>query len=226
MRPYLAPWEWDLKRLAASVVVAGRQIRLSESDTARAVAATVRMSYREHMADYGGMPALDVWYDAIDIDPFTREIEKESEEVVKRIEQRLRKVREKNVPEFLFPKLVEHAWIHATHHGRSAADLSSDGRAASRPGDGLQGGDCALSRVAGQAHPRAVRPVSNFATWPSRWSAVGSVGTLCMHRALHGLGRRSDLPAGQGSECIRAGALRWQERACRTMASGLWSASA
>ena len=84
------PWEWDLKRLAASVVLAGRQIRLSESDTARAVAATV-MSYREHMADYGGMPALDVWYDAIDIDPFTREIEKESEEVVRRIEQRLKR---------------------------------------------------------------------------------------------------------------------------------------
>ena len=36
------PWEWDIKRLVASIVLAGRHIRLSETDTARAVAATAR----------------------------------------------------------------------------------------------------------------------------------------------------------------------------------------
>jgi uncharacterized protein (DUF2252 family) len=41
-----APWEWDLKRLAASMVIAGRHIDLSESDSTRAAAATVS-SYRE-----------------------------------------------------------------------------------------------------------------------------------------------------------------------------------
>src|SRR5271167_2257195 len=55
-----APWEWDLKRLTASVVVAGRHIGLSESDTARMAIDTVR-SYRERMSDYGSMRALDVW---------------------------------------------------------------------------------------------------------------------------------------------------------------------
>jgi hypothetical protein len=45
----------------ASVVLAGRHIRLLESDIGRAVEATAR-SYREHMADYGAMRALDVWY--------------------------------------------------------------------------------------------------------------------------------------------------------------------
>ena len=45
------PWEWDLKRLAASVVIAGRYLKLSDNDSARAAIATVR-SYREHMADY------------------------------------------------------------------------------------------------------------------------------------------------------------------------------
>jgi uncharacterized protein (DUF2252 family) len=98
------PWEWDLKRLIASIVLAGRHIRLSESDTGRAVVATAR-SYREHMADYATMRALDVWYDTIDIDRFTAEMEEETHE---RIEDRLKRIRAKNTPDFLFPKFVEH----------------------------------------------------------------------------------------------------------------------
>ena len=47
-----APWEWDLKRLVASVVIAGHHIELSESDIARTAIDTVR-SYRERMIDYG-----------------------------------------------------------------------------------------------------------------------------------------------------------------------------
>ena len=99
------PWEWDLKRLAASVVLAGRHIRLSESDTGRAVEATAR-SYREHMADYAAMRALEVWYDAIDVDRFLAEMD--DDETRERVEERLKQVREKNTPEFLFPKFVEH----------------------------------------------------------------------------------------------------------------------
>ena len=72
-----APWEWDLKRLAASVVVAGRQIRLLESDAARAVRATAR-SYREHMADYASLRALDVWYDTVGYDRKTGKPKKET----------------------------------------------------------------------------------------------------------------------------------------------------
>ena len=100
-----APWEWDLKRLAASVVVAGRQIRLSESDAARAARATVR-SYRERTSDYASMRALEVWYDAISVDRFLKEMD--SAERRERIRQRLDRVQDKNVPEFLFPKLAEH----------------------------------------------------------------------------------------------------------------------
>ena len=99
------PWEWDLKRLVASVMPAGRHIRLAESDTARAVAATAR-SYREHMADYAAMRALDVWYDAVDVDRFLEEME--TDKTRECVEARLKKVRENNTPEFLFPKLAEH----------------------------------------------------------------------------------------------------------------------
>jgi len=60
-----APWEWDVKRLAASVVLASCEIGCSEghaSDTARAATETYRMRMRE----YADMSALDVWYSHLD----------------------------------------------------------------------------------------------------------------------------------------------------------------
>ncbi len=100
-----APWEWDLKRLAASFVVAGRQIRLAESDAIRAARAAAR-SYRERMSDYAEMRSLDVWYDAIDVERFLKAMDSEQRRAL--IRERLEKVEEKNVPEYLFPKLAEH----------------------------------------------------------------------------------------------------------------------
>jgi uncharacterized protein (DUF2252 family) len=61
------PWEWDLKRLATSVVVAGRHLELRRPFIGKAVRACVR-SYRDHMAEYANMPVLDVWYARLDQD--------------------------------------------------------------------------------------------------------------------------------------------------------------
>ena len=62
-----APWEWDLKRLAASFVIACRDNDLSESFAKDAARTCVR-SYREHMAEFYKMPVLDLWYFALDSD--------------------------------------------------------------------------------------------------------------------------------------------------------------
>ena len=59
------PWEWDLKRLAASAVVAGRDVGLPEDACSGAARAAVR-SYRTRMAGYAEMPVLDVWYSRVD----------------------------------------------------------------------------------------------------------------------------------------------------------------
>lgn len=99
-----APWEWDLKRLSASVVIAGRHLGLLEKDSARAARATVR-EYRERMADYSFMHALDIWYDRIDIERFL-ELALD-EETRTRVEQRIEKARARAVAEHDFPKLVE-----------------------------------------------------------------------------------------------------------------------
>jgi len=99
-----APWEWDLKRLAASVVIAGRHLGLLERDSARAARATVR-AYREHMAEYSFMHALDVWYDRIDIEKFIKRAP--DEETRTTVEHRIAKARARTVAEHDFPKLAE-----------------------------------------------------------------------------------------------------------------------
>ncbi len=59
-----APWEWDVKRLATSIVLAGREMGMRESHCSAAVRGMVK-SYRDHMGEYALMRALEVWYSQI-----------------------------------------------------------------------------------------------------------------------------------------------------------------
>jgi uncharacterized protein (DUF2252 family) len=102
-----APFEWDVKRLTASVVIAGRHLRLSETQCARAAEATVR-SYREHMADYSSKRALEVWYETISVDDAIKALAAADERARSRLKQRVEQAEEKSTPEFVFPKLIEH----------------------------------------------------------------------------------------------------------------------
>ncbi|NJO42540.1 MAG: DUF2252 domain-containing protein [Cyanobacteria bacterium CRU_2_1] len=61
-----APWEWDVKRLATSIVVAGRDMKLSADDCREIAYAGIR-SYRENMSRYAQKTVLEVWYSRIDI---------------------------------------------------------------------------------------------------------------------------------------------------------------
>lgn len=99
-----APWEWDVKRLAASFVLACRNNRLSE-DTARDVVITCVESYRRHMREYSEMRVLDVWYASLtlaDLIPLIKE-----KQTRKRALKRLEKARQQGVLEHDFPKLTE-----------------------------------------------------------------------------------------------------------------------
>jgi uncharacterized protein (DUF2252 family) len=61
------PWEWDVKRLSASFVIAGRENGFDDDERARIVRATVR-SYRKAMIRFAATGNLDVWYTKIDAD--------------------------------------------------------------------------------------------------------------------------------------------------------------
>lgn len=59
------PWEWDLKRLAASAVVVGQYLGADRAFCASGAQAAVR-SYRKRMREYAQMRHLEVWYARID----------------------------------------------------------------------------------------------------------------------------------------------------------------
>jgi uncharacterized protein (DUF2252 family) len=59
------PWEWDLKRLVASVAIAARHNQLGP-DESRESTVCVGQGYREAMQDFAGMRAIDIWYSLID----------------------------------------------------------------------------------------------------------------------------------------------------------------
>src|SRR5271166_5183551 len=101
-----APWEWDLKRLAASIVVACRDNGLSESVAKDAVLGCVR-SYREHMAEFSEMKVLDLWYFAVDIHMLISSIQDPG--IRRRVIKRLAQARESSTSEGLFPKLIDDA---------------------------------------------------------------------------------------------------------------------
>jgi uncharacterized protein (DUF2252 family) len=60
------PWEWDVKRLAASIAVAGRELGLTAAERQHAVEAAMR-SYREAMREFAALRNLELWYSRLDV---------------------------------------------------------------------------------------------------------------------------------------------------------------
>ncbi len=98
-----APWEWDLKRLATSFVIACRDNGLSESDAKDAVLSCVR-SYRERMAEFAEMKVLDLWYFAVAAETLIAGVKDHG--IRHGAIKNLAKARESSTSEGLFPKLV------------------------------------------------------------------------------------------------------------------------
>jgi hypothetical protein len=104
-----APFEWDLKRLVTSLVIAAQHLRLSDGDAAR-VAEACAHAFRERMNDYAAMHVLDVWYDKIDLQRF--EDRAGDPKVVQRMRKQLagqiETERANTAPAHVYPKLVSH----------------------------------------------------------------------------------------------------------------------
>jgi len=98
-----ALWEWDIKRLAASFVVASRANGLSDA-VARDVATTCVGTYRESTAEFSQMKTLELWYFALDAD---RLVADKDPDLRRRAINRMQKERAKSIAEDIFPKLVE-----------------------------------------------------------------------------------------------------------------------
>ncbi len=97
-----APWEWDVKRLAASVVLAGRFIGAKESMCEDASRATVA-AYRTHIREYALMRALESWYSRLDAEIFIDEAKDAND---KAYWSKLEVEAMKQIAEYIFPKIT------------------------------------------------------------------------------------------------------------------------
>jgi uncharacterized protein (DUF2252 family) len=99
-----APWEWDVKRLAASFVVACRDRGLGDAVARDVVLSCVR-NYRASIAEFSGMKMLELWYRALSAEELIAGL---SPELRKRAVKRIQKEQAKSRGEEMFPKIAEH----------------------------------------------------------------------------------------------------------------------
>jgi uncharacterized protein (DUF2252 family) len=101
---YPGPWEWDMKRLGASLVLAARDRSFSKAvanQAARAAAA----SYREHMSEFAEMKVLDVWYATVNAEQ-VKEYFRKDKDMSARLAKKQKQARSQT-SEAVVPKLTE-----------------------------------------------------------------------------------------------------------------------
>ena len=89
------PWEWDLKRLATSFEIAGRDRGFTE-EVRRGTVLTVTAAYREAMTSFAAMSNLDVWYARFDLATFLQTVRDSGQgrpKAIKQAEKGLAKAR-------------------------------------------------------------------------------------------------------------------------------------
>jgi uncharacterized protein (DUF2252 family) len=90
------PWEWDVKRLAVSMLIAARDNSFKVKDQQRIVLDTVEQ-YRTAMAGFAGMKTLEVWYYHLEIESLMAEYASQfKQKMIKRTEKTLTKARTKD----------------------------------------------------------------------------------------------------------------------------------
>ena len=172
---YPGPWEWDVKRLAASFVIAGRWKKFSNK-ICKEFAWNVADSYKRHMLEYSKLSALQIWYADIDLAEL---IEKGEDEEIKTFQQkRIKKAAEYTAHEKEFAKM--------TYHEGPRARIKDDPPLIYHP-SGDQ--EKRILKEAKMIHKRYLETLSDEKkVLLNRYSlhdlaikvvGVGSVGTLC-----------------------------------------------
>jgi len=100
----VAPFEWDLKRLVASFVVAARHMRFSRG-AAHDLVMTAANQYRDRMAQYAGCGALELWYERI---TFDRMVEMAVNAENRRLIRRAMEKASSRTHESVLEKMAEH----------------------------------------------------------------------------------------------------------------------
>ena len=90
------PFDWDLKRLAASFEIAGRSLNLDAAGR-RSLAQTSARTYRDAMRSFAGQSNLDVWYARLDADRIVAQVGEEAgRATLKRLQRNIAKAKSKD----------------------------------------------------------------------------------------------------------------------------------
>ena len=96
-----APWEWDIKRLAISFVVAARDIGLADRQAKAAAAECVR-AYHNRMREFSEMSPLEVWYDRLDAQTI---IEMAPNAKIRKLREQMVEQAQERIGDYLYPKI-------------------------------------------------------------------------------------------------------------------------
>jgi uncharacterized protein (DUF2252 family) len=96
------PWEWDIKRLAASIVIAGRHNGFSTQANTQAALQCIQ-AYRTHMSELGNMSHLKVWYSTVDAQEMLQFVNNHSDQSLNKTLEKARQLTNVHI----FPKLTQ-----------------------------------------------------------------------------------------------------------------------
>jgi uncharacterized protein (DUF2252 family) len=187
------PWEWDVKRLAASFEVAGRDLGFAPADRRAIVEAGVR-EYRERMREAAAMRTLDAWYAHMNVDEVLALISAEVSE--KRLGRRAEKAVARDIAKARTRDCLR-------VHSRRTAAVDGEPRIVADPPLIMPVEDLVLSPAAREAHEKSMgamlgayrrslarehHPIEEFryVHMARKVVGVGSVGTRCWILLMEG----------------------------------------
>ena len=170
-----APWEWDVKRLVASFVLAARSNGVSDANGRDAAVACAR-SYRQKMRDFAAMDVLDVWYARLDDSDVLAMLPQDRKAL---LSKRIAKATARGSSELVFPKLVEGSSAQTRIHDTPPTIFHAD---ASRAAGDLEMIRRSLPkyRETLAEDRRILFDRYRLVDAAIKVVGIGSVGTLCM----------------------------------------------
>ena len=170
-----APWEWDVKRLVASFVLAARSNGLSDADGRDAAIACAR-SYRRKMRDFTAMDVLDVWYARLDESDVLAMLPQDRKAA---LSKRIAKATARGSSELVYPKLVEGSVAQARIHDTPPTIFHAEGSRGAGNLDLIRASLGKYREILAEDR-RALFDRYRLVDAAIKVVGIGSVGTLCM----------------------------------------------
>jgi uncharacterized protein (DUF2252 family) len=171
------PWEWDLKRLATSLILVGRHNRFLPEVSQKAARTALRV-YRRAMQAFGMARYLDTWYSHIDRRTISKRFSWEGREVISEAVRRARR----RTAFHAYPKLVQ--TVHGRHRIRDDPPLIVHYRNPADEDESRSFFDRYLATLSDER--RTLLERYHIADVAKKVVGVGSVGTVCSVLLLMG----------------------------------------